>query len=251
MRTTALLSAAAALLLSAASAHADVNLVTNGNFEDTTLAAGTKGKFNSTSAYQVTGWSNSNTNALTFIDTPGTADNGTYLSVYSGFPKTDTLQTSGGNFVEADGDPTYSSTLYQLISGLTIGTQYAVTFDFAGGEQAGFTSTSGYTTEYWNVGLDTVVNSTNRQKSATLTTANGSFSGWTSAYLTFTATATSEYLSFLAGGTPTGAPPIAFLDNVALTAVPEPLTLSLMGVGLLGTVVASRRRRAGGNATAA
>jgi hypothetical protein len=49
-------------------------------------------------------------------------------------------------------------------------------------------------------------------------------------------------LTFLAVGTPGGAPPISFLDGVSLTAVPEPASWALMlaGFGLVG--LAARRR---------
>jgi hypothetical protein len=51
-------------------------------------------------------------------------------------------------------------------------------------------------------------------------------------------------LSFLASGTPNGAPPISFLDGVSLEAVPESASLALISVGLLGFGAISRRRRA-------
>ena len=59
--------------------------------------------------------------------------------------------------------------------------------------------------------------------------------------MTFTATGSSELLSFLSVGTPTGLPPIATLDGVSLTLVPEPAALGLLGVGLVGLVAVRRR----------
>lgn len=64
--------------------------------------------------------------------------------------------------------------------------------------------------------------------------------------MTFKATATSQVLSFLAVGTPNGEPPISFLDGVDLEAVSEPASLTLISVGVIGTVGAIRRRRAKG-----
>ena len=55
----------------------------------------------------------------------------------------------------------------------------------------------------------------------------------TSGGFTYTATAASEVLSFLATGTPSGVPPFALLDGVTLNSVPEPGSLALLGIGLI------------------
>jgi hypothetical protein len=215
---------APALLIAAAALPAGAaNLVTNGSFEAST------GK--TTFQNHVPGWTGGAN--LTFLDAPGTADDGSYLSVYSGFPN---HSPDGGNFVEADGDPSYSGAISQAINGLIAGQSYKVTFYQAAGQQAGFT---GPTTEQWAVSLggDT-------QTSSTFSLAQAATGDWQKQTMTFKATGASEVLSFLAQGTPNGAPPISFLDGVSLTAaVPEPATWSLMivGLGLMGGAL--RRRR--------
>jgi hypothetical protein len=50
--------------------------------------------------------------------------------------------------------------------------------------------------------------------------------------MTFTPTSTSETLSFLAIGTPGGVPPLALLDGVSLSDIPEPASWALLVSGL-------------------
>jgi PEP-CTERM motif len=221
------------LLLSAFAAQA-ANLVTNGGFESIGGTAPTTCVCNKTTFSNAapTDWTIGN-GGLEYVAAPGTADNGGYLSVYSPFPST---SPNGGNFVEADGDPSYAQTFSQSIGGLTIGKSYLLTFYQAAGQQAGFT---GPTTEWWGV---TFGGST--QTSPVFSLAQGGVGQWQAVAMTFVASAVTETLSFLAHGTPNGAPPISFLDGVSLTQVPEPASLGLIVVGILGIGVARLRRRA-------
>ena len=213
-----------AALLAAGSASA-ANLVVNGSFDANTTA--TKINFQG----NVTGWTGGG--GLTFLAPPGSADDTSqYLAVYGPFP---TTSPDGGNFILADGDPNYSGAFSQTISGLTVGKTYNVDFYQAAGQQFGFT---GPTTERWAVsfGNDT-------QLSSLFSLPQAGVGPWQAQHLSFIAGATSQVLTFLASGTPGGAPPISFLDGVSLTAaVPEPATWGLMiaGFGLVG--VAARRR---------
>jgi hypothetical protein len=228
----------AGLLLAATvggAAHA-TNLVVNGSFESVTLdqftnpVAPRKTYFAFAS---VTGWSGGAN--LTFIDPPGSADDiDQYLTVYGPFP---TTSPDGGNFVEADGDPSYSGAISQTINGLTAGHSYVVSFYQAAGQQYGFT---GPTTEQWSVSLG----SGPAQLSSLYSLPQGGVGAWESQSMTFTADGTSDVLTFLAEGTPGGAPPISFLDGVSLNAsAPEPAAWALMTLGVAALGAAMRRRR--------
>ncbi len=219
------------MLALAGPAAATTNLVANGSFESTGVSV--KSYF----AGNVSDWSGGT--LLTFIDPPGTADNGTYLSVDGPFPN---HSPDGGNFVEADGDPTYASAISQTIAGLTVGRSYHLTFFQAAGQQM---NARGSTTERWTVSLGD-----DTQLSSRYVLPHAAVGPWHEQFMNFTATSTSEVLAFLATGTPHGAPPISFLDGVSLRGgVPEPAEWAMMlaGFGLVGTGL---RRRAGAEAIA-
>jgi hypothetical protein len=118
---------------------------------------------------------------------------------------------------------------------LTTGAQYTVSFWFAGAQQYNFT---GSTTEQWMVSLGNQTLST-----AVLSDPSHGFTGWVYTSLTFTATSSSEVLSFLANGTPNGEPPFSLLDGVSMQAVPEPGSVTLFSAGLIGLAFVVRRRR--------
>jgi hypothetical protein len=68
--------------------------------------------------------------------------------------------------------------------------------------------------------------------------------GWNRQTLTFQATSASQLLSFLAAGTPSGAPPLVFLDGITISEVaPEPASWVLLGLGLLMLPVVLRLRK--------
>ena len=206
------------------------NLVVNGDFEDSSVTAGNKFFFSG----NVTGWTSGS--GLNAICSPGTATTN-FLAVYPGFPSTSPV---GGNFVEADGDPSFSATISQSISGLTVGQKYDVTFWQAAGQQDTFL---GPTTEQWKVGLGSEYHYSHQYQ-----LPQGATGPWELQTLEFTATATTEVLSFLAAGTPGGAPPMLFLDGVSMqavpNAVPEPSSLALAAFGIIGLGLARSRRQA-------
>ncbi len=224
MKSIVLGFAAMAALSSLAAPAQAINLVTNGSFEETSL--NTKGLF----LNNVTGWTGGS--HLTYLDYPGTATT-VYLAVYAGFPA---VSPDGGNFVEQDGDPSYSNPFSQVINGLVVGQSYTLTFWQAAGQQAGFT---GPTTERWKVDFGGDV-----QLSSMYSLPQGGTGPWEQVVMNFTAHAVSQTLTFLAVGTPNGAPPISFLDGVNLEAsVPEPAAYTLLAVGVAGVFAARKRRQ--------
>ena len=226
---------AMALSMYMSPAHANP-IITNGSFE---LLTNGPGQFDSKTV--ATGWTSAGYN---FIFASGTADttgsNGDFgfLNLWgpndgsaNGLPAS---SPDGGNYVGADGAFEVGA-ISQTVNGLTIGGNYALTFYWAAAQQQGFT---GSTTEQWKVTLGS-----QEQDTAILDNVNHGFTGWKSQTFTYTATATSELLSFLAVGTPNGVPPFALLDGVSMDPVPEPDAYALIGIGLLSIPILRRLRK--------
>ena len=163
----------------------------------------------------------------------------------------------GGNYILIDGDPVVSDTLFQTVTGLIVGQSYDVSFYQAAAQ---FTDATGDTTELWDVSLggDPTIFTTDGNifdgahlLSHKMVTASKKFHPWESQTLRFKVTGpglsagdiTSQVLGFFAVGTPGGQPPVVLLDGVKITAVPEPETLALLGVGLLGILAVSRQQK--------
>jgi PEP-CTERM motif len=96
---------------------------------------------------------------------------------------------------------------------------------------------TGPVTEDWQVSLGTQTFTT-----PVATYAAHGFTGWMSQTFTYTATSSSEVLSFLSQGTPNGLPPTGLLTGVSMSAVPEPATWGLMVLGFGGLGFAAYRR---------
>jgi hypothetical protein len=144
----------------------------------------------------------------------------------------------GYNFVAMDGDPTVNGVggggISQTITGLQAGTNYALSFQWGAGE---LQSRSGPTTDFLavtlgNQTLDTV----------TLSNPANGFTGWYTVTMIFSAQSASEVLSFVSMGTPVGQPPIGLLTDISMVAAPEPASIAVVAMGILG-LAAMRRRR--------
>jgi hypothetical protein len=237
-RTAAL--SALALSTLVAVAHADQINVVNGNFEQT-LTSNSSEFGNRYSQQQVTGWT---TGGYNFVFQPGTADTTGAVSEYGnvklwgpgdGAANGLTSSPAGGNFLALDGAYAQGP-VSQTLTGLTVGAPTTVSFYFAGAQQEGY---NGATTEQLEVSLGK-----QNLYPQVLNDPSHGFTGWQQENLTFTATSTTEVLSFLAIGTPSGVPPMSLLDGVSVTSspVPEPASLALLATGITGLGGLVRRR---------
>lgn len=265
-----------AALAVAGSANAATNLVKNGSFEQNNLTATSLNGFKAAHpginvvgvqvdghlpgfGNTVTDWSSDITGPysagynLYFFD-GDTAKSGDAASIYPGEQQRPNANFTGdspdgegvGAFMVLDADPSYTAPFQQSVAGLTVGQQYKLQFYWAAGELSNRTGyqTSQLTGKFGTDTFATEIFSNSHPIGSPTSNLPGDFSGWRLRSFNFTATSTSQLLSFLAEGTPSGnLPPVAFLDGVSLTAVPEPQTWALMLLGFGGLGVAIRQRR--------
>jgi hypothetical protein len=210
MLKTALIAAA---LCSVTSAFA-ANLVSNGSFEDDVVAAGTYSDLSSLSG----GWTAGSGVIEVRNDLVGTAQDGV-------------------NYVELDS--TGNSSMSQTLT-TVIGETYELSFYYSNRAQSSLNGSlsGGIVTEDSN-GLAYVAGGGIVIVTAQPTNTS-SDNEWTLYTATFIATSTSTTLSFVAEGTSDSFG--SSLDNVTVTAVPEPAELAMMGAGLLVVAGLARRR---------
>jgi hypothetical protein len=224
---------AASAIAVAPAAHA-VNLVVNGDF--TQLSNG-DGQFDTNTV--VAGWSGNGGYNFVFttadVASPGQFGGLSLWDKANGGSNTWTGKAPvPGNFAAMDGD-FQTGPITQTVTGLEVGKTYDLSFHYAFGQQYTF---NGATIQ----SLDASIGGTTWNSGDTNVASHG-FTGWQSASVPFTATATSETLSFLAHGN-LPVPPFAMLSDVSVPAVPEPAAWAMMLIGVAGMGAIARRRRA-------
>ena len=148
-----------------------------------------------------------------------------------------------GWYIASDGGDSWNGRISQTLNDLTPGNQYIVSFSQAAGQFdcyiSGGTCTSGNyfgdTNNNWRVSFGDSIATTSFQDSDVIAhPSQAPVSAWQSQSMTFTATNSTQVLSFLSQGTPDGQPPIALLSDVSVQAVPwETDTLPLVGSTVL------------------
>ena len=249
-------------------ARANLNLVQDGDFTNVTysgtlaLSGTLYGQFGAGtgSTLTVAGWS---TTGYNFVYTPAVISSGSHgIGANPGTPNEApgqfnnsagygttylwgpgngsanggiTASPAGGNIVAMDG-AFETGAITQTITGLQAGRLYELTFYWAGAQQDSFT---GSTTDAMMVTLGTESFTT-----GTLNVASEGWTGWNSGTFVYTATGTSETLSFLAIGTPNGEPPFALLSGIDLELVPDFSNwLVFIGFGTVCITFEMMRRR--------
>lgn len=199
-----------AIAFASAASFANANLLTNGDFEANVGLSGTNwGIYQS-----IDGWNK--------FDGPG-------IEVQR---NTVIAAQSGNQYVELDSH--YNSSMYQEIGGLTVGGAYELSFWYHARTNNGYNDNG--INVYWGDYLpgDVAVSIDGLRQVNT--------PGWIEQTVKLVASAETMFLMFAATGYSNSLG--GFVDNVSLTAVPEPGTLALFGLGLMGLVLARRQQKA-------
>ena len=203
------------------------NLVVNGSmdFVDASGNPAAPGGDHSAgdSAAQLSGW--------TFLNTGATAE---YWVSFQGQASAD-----GGSYLGVQDLDTFLPRVNvqgvtQTLSGLTVGDTYSLSF-------WSMSNHDGVGMQDW-----TVTFGAQTETSAQTTPTAGDTGTWTQSVMGFTATSTSQSLTFLATYLPGSVPEMLNLDGVVLkdvTAVPEPSSWAMLLAALGGALAVARLRR--------
>lgn len=198
---------AASVALGAIPARGD--LIVNGSFETPTAPVGVY------STQIPDGWSSLGNGSIVDIISSG----------YAG-----AIASEGSQFVDLIGRDagTFPSGLAQTVT-LQAGLIYALSFDYNGSRYNDGSPTSGAVLEYF---LGSFVSGSINVDDLNVFADNGPVTPWRTSVQTFTVATTGSYA--LTFRTPAGAFASPMLDNVRLTAVPEPSSLISAALGLAG-----------------
>jgi PEP-CTERM motif len=243
------------------SSGAAQNLVVNGDFETASNFVGGPGNPNADKKFLAIAlplaWQNApgSGSNYTYLCSPRTADGaangGNPFPVYGLFPfssaggTTPIISDAGGNFLQQDGGPGFNSPVTQTINVPNAGL-YVVSGKQAAGQQNHPNYTSP-TTELWQITIGSSSWQTPQFSLPGPLTSGGTAADvgqWQTVSHVFNLPAGPQLLSLVAMGTPGGQPPIAFLDDLSVIAVPEPTSLAIIGIGLFGSVALRKFRRA-------
>jgi hypothetical protein len=222
-----------------------LNLVQNGSFEFSNFSSNSEfSPAYGTTSTGVTGWTATGANAYNIYFFAGTS---TTVSAANQWNSTSEMLWSmpngsqdGGNFIMMDGDSSFTAPITQMILGLTVGKQYTLQFDWAAAQVQ---SRTGDTTEKVQFSLGSDVFTTAQVSNPTKSFTQAAGNHWFQVSQVFTASSTSELLSFMALGTPVGLPPVVLLDGVSLVQTPEPGTIGMAGIAFAALFAYRKSRR--------
>jgi hypothetical protein len=240
------------------------NLIVNGSFDATGTTTGSFSKTGTTAV--LPGWNapvRSDNNQINCI-VPGNAGGAPSLICAGSAPDVQPKFTlwsapgpspNGSNYYLADAWSTFQSPLQQTVAGLIVGRSYTLTFYQASGQEDCLFDDGtncdptqpplNTETQQWQVTFGTETHS-----STLITTPIHTSTPWTQQALVFTATATSQLISFLAVGSPDNGPPLIMLDGIDLELdSPEPGPVGLVAGGLALVALGSYLRKRARNRT--
>lgn len=201
----------------------------NGSFENLSSTYANTPGTDSMSGVAADGWTVSSNSPDWFLGAPGPA------GLWS---------TPWGDFlaVGAATGSDYREGILQEISGLIVGETYLIEFQqangllFDQGSYLGIGTVGGWEVRIDGIGLLFAASTNDNSLPSPAFT-----SSWSPNSFSFIASASSQTLEFLAYGGTEIAPTFQFLDNVTITAIPEPTTAGMLAGA--GALVLLRRRK--------